>query len=47
LIGDDGTEYCFDMGYDRPIIVVTAVKLSRADQEKILRRNAARILRLG
>jgi aminocarboxymuconate-semialdehyde decarboxylase len=51
LVGADrvmmGSDYCFDMGYDRPVEVVTALKLSRADQEKILSGNAARLLRLG
>ncbi len=51
LVGADrvmmGSDYCFDMGYDRPVKVVTALKLSRADQEKILSGNAARLLRLG
>jgi len=42
-----GSDYCFDMGYDRPVKVVTALKLSRADQNKILSGNAARLLRLG
>ncbi len=51
LVGVDrvmmGSDYCFDMGYDRPVKAVTALKLSRADQEKILSGNAARLLRLG
>jgi len=51
LVGVDrvmmGSDYCFDMGYDRPVKVVTALKLSGADQEKILSVNAARLLRLG
>src|SRR5918996_5615071 len=50
LVGADrvmlGSDYCFDMGYERPVKVVTALKLSRADQEKILSGNAARLLRL-
>jgi aminocarboxymuconate-semialdehyde decarboxylase len=51
LVGVDrvmlGSDYCFDMGYERPVKAVTALKLSRADQEKILSGNAARLLRLG
>jgi aminocarboxymuconate-semialdehyde decarboxylase len=51
LVGVDrvmmGSDYCFDMGYERPVKAVTALKLSRTDQEKILGDNAARILRLG
>jgi aminocarboxymuconate-semialdehyde decarboxylase len=50
LVGADrvmvGSDYCFDMGYERPVEVVTALKLNRTDQEKILGRNAARVLRL-
>ncbi len=50
LVGVDrvmlGSDYCFDMGYERPVKVVTALKLNRGDQEKILGGNAARILRL-
>jgi aminocarboxymuconate-semialdehyde decarboxylase len=41
-----GSDYCFDMGYERPVKAVTALKLSRSDQEKILSGNAARMLRL-
>ena len=51
LVGVDrvmiGSDYCFDMGYNRPVKVVTALKLSRNDQEKILGGNAARLLRLA
>jgi aminocarboxymuconate-semialdehyde decarboxylase len=50
LVGADrvmmGSDYCFDMGYERPVKAVTALKLSRSDQEKILSGNAARMLRL-
>jgi len=50
LVGTDrvmmGSDYCFDMGYDRPIKVISALKLNRADEEKILSGNAARLLRL-
>jgi aminocarboxymuconate-semialdehyde decarboxylase len=51
LVGVDrvmlGSDYCFDMGYEQPVKVVTALKLSPADQEKILSANAARLLRLA
>lgn len=51
LVGADrvmlGSDYCFDMGYERPVEVVSALKLSRSDQEKILGGNAARLLRIG
>ena len=50
LVGADhvmmGSDYCFDMGYEHPVKAVTALKLSRTDQEKILGGNAARLLRL-
>jgi aminocarboxymuconate-semialdehyde decarboxylase len=50
LVGADrvmmGSDYCFDMGYDRPIKVISALKLNRADKEKILSGNAAHLLRL-
>ena len=50
LVGADrvmlGSDFCFDMGYERPVEVVSALKLSRNDQEKILGGNAARLLRL-
>ena len=43
-----GTDFCFDMGYERPLDVIRdkGVKLSRADQAKVIRENAARLLRL-
>ena len=51
LVGADrvlmGSDYCFDMGYNRPVKAVTALKLNRADQTKILSGNAARLLRIG
>ena len=50
LVGADrvmlGSDFCFDMGYERPVKVVTSLKLGRTDQEKILGGNAARLLRL-
>ncbi len=52
LVGVDrvmmGSDYCFDMGYERPVEVVTRLRgLTRADRAKILYGNAARLLRLG
>ncbi len=51
LVGADrimlGSDYCFDMGYEHPVEVVTALKLRRSDQEKILGGTAMRLLRLG
>jgi hypothetical protein len=43
-----GSDYCFAIGYDRPVEVVTKLAaLSRADQARILGSNAARLLKLG
>ncbi len=51
LVGADrvllGSDYCFDMGYARPVQVVTGLRgLSRSDQARILGGNATRLLRL-
>ena len=50
LVGADrvmlGSDYCFDMGYERPVEAVTALKLGRGEEEKILGGNAKRLLRL-
>jgi len=43
-----GSDYCFKIGYDRPVEVVTRLAgLSRADQARILGGNAARLLRIA
>ena len=43
-----GSDYCFDMGYTRPVDVVTQrLRLGRADQRRILGATAARLLKLG
>jgi aminocarboxymuconate-semialdehyde decarboxylase len=52
LVGADrvmlGSDYCFDMGYERPVEVITRLRgLSRSDQTRILGGNAIRFLRLG
>lgn len=42
-----GSDYCFDMGYARPVEVVTRLAgLSRADRARILGGTAAKLLRL-
>ena len=50
LVGADrvmlGSDYCFDMGYERPREIIAQIGLSRADQDKLLFGNAARMLRL-
>ena len=50
LVGSDrvmlGSDFCFDMGYERPVKAVTALKLNAGDQEKILGGNAKKLLRL-
>ena len=52
LVGADrvmlGSDYCFDMGYERPVEAVIRLRgLTQADRAKILGGNAARLLRLG
>ena len=43
-----GTDFCFDMGVERPLSVIQAktVGLGRRDQQRVIRENAARMLRL-
>ncbi|MFZ1059469.1 MAG: amidohydrolase family protein, partial [Candidatus Rokuibacteriota bacterium] len=42
-----GSDFCFDMGYERPVQVVTGLRgFPQADQARILRGNAQRLLRL-
>src|SRR5215471_14402393 len=43
-----GTDFCFDMGVERPLAVIQAkaVGLGRRDQQRVIRENAARMLRL-
>lgn len=43
-----GSDYCFEIGYNRPVEVVTRLaSLSRADQGRILGANAARLLKIA
>jgi aminocarboxymuconate-semialdehyde decarboxylase len=50
LVGPDrvtlGSDYCFDMGYQRPRDIIGAIGLKPADRAKLLSGNAARLLRL-
>ena len=51
MVGNDrvvlGSDYCFDMGYDRPVEMVSQVEgLDEASRMRILGGNAARLLRL-
>ena len=44
-----GTDFCFDMGYERPLAIIQAkaTGLGRKDQRRITRDNAVRMLRLN
>ena len=50
LVGVDrvmlGSDYCFDMGYERPREIIEALKLTPADRDAIFSGNAARVLGL-
>lgn len=41
-----GSDYCFDMGYDRPVQFVNQLELSSAQRRMVLGGSAARILKL-
>jgi aminocarboxymuconate-semialdehyde decarboxylase len=43
-----GTDFCFDMGVERPLAVIQAkaVGLGKKDQQRVIRENAAHMLRL-
>jgi aminocarboxymuconate-semialdehyde decarboxylase len=52
MVGADrvmlGSDYCYDMGHDRPVDVVDGLtELSAADRDLILNRTAAKMLRIG
>ena len=44
-----GTDFCFDMGYERPLAIIQAkaTGLGQKDQRRIVRDNAARMLHLA
>lgn len=50
LVGVDrvmlGSDYCFDMGYERPREIIEALKLRTADRDRIYEGNAAQLLGL-
>jgi aminocarboxymuconate-semialdehyde decarboxylase len=50
LVGVDrvllGSDYCFDMGYERPREIIDALKLRPADRDSLYGGNAARLMRL-
>ena len=41
-----GSDFCFDMGYERPRRIVERLGLRPADRLRILRGNAAKLLRV-
>jgi aminocarboxymuconate-semialdehyde decarboxylase len=41
-----GSDYCFDMGYERPVQFLEQISLSGAQRNMILGGNAARILKV-
>ena len=51
LVGADrvmlGSDYCFDMGYTRPRRIIERLGLRTADRVRILRGNAAKLLRVS
>ena len=41
-----GSDYCFDMGYERPVEFLEQMNLTSAKRKMILGGNAARVLKL-
>jgi aminocarboxymuconate-semialdehyde decarboxylase len=41
-----GSDYCFDMGYERPLAMLDELKISEADKKLIAGETAARILKI-
>jgi aminocarboxymuconate-semialdehyde decarboxylase len=50
MVGADrvmiGSDYCFDMGYERPLAMLDELKISDADRKLIMGETAARILKI-
>jgi aminocarboxymuconate-semialdehyde decarboxylase len=51
MVGSDrvtlGSDYCFDMGYERPVDVIERLDLPREDRDRMIGGNAARLLQMG
>jgi len=41
-----GSDYCFDMGFDRPLQFLEQINLPNVQRKMILGENAARLLKL-
>jgi len=41
-----GSDYCFDMGYERPVEFLEQINISSAKRKMILGENAAKLLKL-
>jgi len=41
-----GSDYCYDMGYDRPLEFLDQINLTNAQRKMIVGGNASRILKL-
>jgi aminocarboxymuconate-semialdehyde decarboxylase len=41
-----GSDYCFDMGVDRPLQLLEQINVTSAQRKMILGENAARLLKL-
>jgi aminocarboxymuconate-semialdehyde decarboxylase len=41
-----GSDYCFDMGYERPVEFLEQINIGSAKRKMILGENAAKLLKL-
>jgi aminocarboxymuconate-semialdehyde decarboxylase len=41
-----GSDYCYDMGYDRPLEFLDQINLTSAERKMVLGENASRVLKL-